>query len=89
MIRAIPRKQLTTEQLESTIMERLVGHSEFANISQVNVKSTRNRPPQETWEQSTVVRRSGARYVSAERDALLGLLKGMKMEFDLVSDLTP
>jgi hypothetical protein len=80
------KPKLTEQELQDLIMQRLATEPECAAITQVYVRPTGLKPPQETWEHSLVSRRVNAPRRANETHALLKVIKALRGEYDLLQE---
>jgi hypothetical protein len=80
------RKKLTEAELQAVIMERLAKEPECAAITQIYVRATGLKPPEETWMHSLVSRHVNAPRRAKETDAMLKVIAALRAEFDLIPD---
>ena len=78
------RTFLNKKELEAEIMSRMRAIPECADITHVQVKSTRLHPPQPTWEASAVERSPSLPGIPLYNPFMYSVLDDMRAEFDLL-----
>jgi hypothetical protein len=80
------KPKLTEAELQDVIIARLAAEPACAAITQVYVRPTGLKPPQETWAHSLVSRQVNAPRHANETHVLLKVIAALRAEYDLAPD---